>query len=317
MSANDRSNHEFTTPIEEIRNKDQLEKELCRFIVVVRRDIALTGEQCKHKFPQSYKTIEGKLRDMKRKGLIKKNSAESLSTDEIKQMLNHRLTSRDAAEGLVRRIFKNDQGGLSGSSDCLEIPCPCDEPGILGPFYDFNLYISKRQEKCETKKFYLQVTSNSAISINNWYLDRRMKSEKIKSYLKTICIDVGIDVQDRKIVNHSRRSLFDMAILALDTNKSTDINEINNQAVNNKNAVIIDLKDSYELPKENDVSTSKITQVIEGSSMDLNSEIINKLNINNDKLIDNSNSNCSKRMGGINKIDKHYSNKPIQKTQIT
>ncbi|CAJ0753174.1 17499_t:CDS:2, partial [Entrophospora sp. SA101] len=170
------------------------------------------------------------------------------STDEIKQMLNHRLTSRDAAEGLVRRIFvwncvlfcprggerflikidqyqfrnnmliftkfhqKNDQGGLSGSSDCLEIPCPCDEP-------------------------------------------------------------------------------------ALDTNKSTDINEINNQAVNNKNAVIIDLKDSYELPKENDVSTSKITQVIEGSSMDLNSEIINKLNINNDKLIDNSNSNCSKRMG--------------------
>ncbi|CAJ0900349.1 2360_t:CDS:2, partial [Entrophospora sp. SA101] len=104
-------------------------------------DIALTGEQCKHKFPQSYKTIEGKLRDMKRKGLIKKNSAESLSTDEIKQMLNHRLTSRDAAEGLVRRIFKNDQGGLSGSSDCLEIPCPCDEPGILGPFYDFNLYI--------------------------------------------------------------------------------------------------------------------------------------------------------------------------------
>ncbi|CAJ0903468.1 14209_t:CDS:2, partial [Entrophospora sp. SA101] len=133
------------------------------------------------------------------------------STDEIKQMLNHRLTSRDAAEGLVRRIFKNDQGGLSGSSDCLEIPCPCDEPGILGPFYDFNLYISKRQEKCETKKFYLQVTSNSA----------------------------------------------------LDTNKSTDINEINNQAVNNKNAVIIDLKDSYELPKENDVSTSKITQVIE------------------------------------------------------
>ncbi|CAJ0766842.1 16223_t:CDS:2 [Entrophospora sp. SA101] len=104
---------------------------------------------------------------------------------------------------------------------------------------------------------------------------------------------------------------------ALDTNKSTDINEINNQAVNNKNAVIIDLKDSYELPKENDVSTSKITQVIEGSSMDLNSEIINKLNINNDKLIDNSNSNCSKRMGGINKIDKHYSNKPIQKTQIT
>ncbi|CAJ0651136.1 689_t:CDS:2 [Entrophospora sp. SA101] len=284
---------------------------------VIGRDIALTGEQCKHKFPQSYKTIEGKLRDMKRKGLIKKNSAESLSTDEIKQMLNHRLTSRDAAEGLVRRIFKNDQGGLSGSSDCLEIPCPCDEPGILGPFYDFNLYISKRQEKCETKKFYLQVTSNSAISINNWYLDRRMKSEKIKSYLKTICIDVGIDVQDRKIVNHSRRSLFDMAILALDTNKSTDINEINNQAVNNKNAVIIDLKDSYELPKENDVSTSKITQVIEGSSMDLNSEIINKLNINNDKLIDNSNSNCSKRMGGINKIDKHYSNKPIQKTQIT
>ncbi|CAJ0751883.1 11756_t:CDS:2, partial [Entrophospora sp. SA101] len=117
MSANDRSNHEFTTPIEEIRNKDQLEKELCRFIVVVRkqdgpeyinrhlkensvigRDIALTGEQCKHKFPQSYKTIE-------EKGLIKKNAAESLSTDEIKQMLNHRLTSRDAAEGLVRRIF--------------------------------------------------------------------------------------------------------------------------------------------------------------------------------------------------------------------
>ncbi|CAJ0879079.1 19312_t:CDS:2 [Entrophospora sp. SA101] len=162
-----------------------------------------------------------------------------------------------------------------------------------------------------------EILVSYAISINNWYLDRRMKSEKIKSYLKTICIDVGIDVQDRKIVNHSRRSLFDMAILALDTNKSTDINEINNQAVNNKNAVIIDLKDSYELPKENDVSTSKITQVIEGSSMDLNSEIINKLNINNDKLIDNSNSNCSKRMGGINKIDKHYSNKPIQKTQIT
>ena len=27
-----RSNHEFTTPIEEIRNNDQLEKELCQFV---------------------------------------------------------------------------------------------------------------------------------------------------------------------------------------------------------------------------------------------------------------------------------------------
>nr|CAG8496739.1 7019_t:CDS:2 [Entrophospora candida] len=318
-----RSNHEFTTPIEEIQNKDQLEKELCQFVVGVRkqdgseyiswknamaaldrhlkensvigRDIALTGEQCKHKFPQLYKTVEGKLRDMKRKGLIKKNSAESLSTDEIKQILNHCSTSRDTAEGLVRRIFKNDQGGLLGSSDCLEIPCPCDEPGILGPFYDFNLYISKRPEKCKTKEFYLQVnTSNS----------------------------------DRKIVNHSGRStcltwlfqsgLTEKQIMDISGHKSlkalssTDINEINNQAVNNKNT-IIDLEDSYELPKENDDSTSEITQVIEGASMDLNSEIINKLN---DKLIDNFNSNCSKRMGGINKIDKHYSNKPFKRPKF-
>ncbi|CAJ0829622.1 2919_t:CDS:2 [Entrophospora sp. SA101] len=40
------------------------------------------------------------------------------------------------------------------------------------------------------------------------------------------------------------------------------------------------------------------------------------LYINNDKLVDNSNSNCNKRMGGINKIDKHYSNKPFKRPKL-
>ncbi|CAI2166513.1 18040_t:CDS:2 [Funneliformis geosporum] len=69
-------------------------------------------------------------------------------------------------------------------------------------------------------------------------------------------------------LNQKSLSVKSLIDLALDTNKSTDIKESNNQAINNEDVGIIDLENVDELIKGNEDSTSEI---IESASIDLNS----------------------------------------------
>ncbi|CAJ0646440.1 16206_t:CDS:2, partial [Entrophospora sp. SA101] len=164
--TNYREKHLNGIPIESVNDKQILEKQLCEFVVGVQRDddqITLNGNACKQNYPDLYKTLNGKLRDLKKQGKISTKKADTLSPDEIKQILNHPSTSKDTPEGLSRReliwiclvfcprggehtkmlkcqfdicddmvVFtkfhqKNDQGGFDGNNESLNIPCPHDK----------------------------------------------------------------------------------------------------------------------------------------------------------------------------------------------
>ncbi|CAJ0868033.1 19113_t:CDS:2 [Entrophospora sp. SA101] len=83
---------------------------------------------------------------------------------------------------------KNDQGGLDGNNESLNIPCPRDKEH-QGAYDDIISYLSKRP--------------TPSINDDVWYLDHKIGTEKIKNYMKTICFDAGINLNGRKIVNHS------------------------------------------------------------------------------------------------------------------
>ncbi|CAJ0765857.1 4377_t:CDS:2, partial [Entrophospora sp. SA101] len=230
--TNYREKHHNGIPIESVNDKKILEKQLCEFVVGVRRDdgeeylslkncmaaidrhlkshsvikdqITLNGNACKQNYPDLYKTLNGKLRDLKKQGKISTKKADTLSPDEIKQILNHPSTSKDTPEGLSRRVFiwvclvfcphggehtkmlkcqfdirddmviftkfhqKNDQSGLDGNNESLNIPCPRDK---------------------EHQGAYDDIISYLTINDDVWYLDHKIGTEKIKNYMKTICFD--------------------------------------------------------------------------------------------------------------------------------
>ncbi|CAJ0645266.1 5159_t:CDS:2, partial [Entrophospora sp. SA101] len=200
--TNYREKHHNGIPIESVNDKKILEKQLCEFVVGVRRD---DGEEY-----LSLKKLN--LHDLKKQGKISTKKADTLSPDEIKQILNHPSTSKDTPEGLSRRVFiwvclvfcphggehtkmlkcqfdirddmviftkfhqKNDQSGLDGNNESLNIPCPRDK---------------------EHQGAYDDIISYLTINDDVWYLDHKIGTEKIKNYMKTICFDA---------VNHSGRA---------------------------------------------------------------------------------------------------------------
>ena len=56
---------------------------------------------------------------------------------------------------------KNDQGGLDGNGESLNISCPRDKEH-QGAYDDIISYLSKRPTPCITKEFYLQVNSSNS-----------------------------------------------------------------------------------------------------------------------------------------------------------
>ncbi|CAJ0857322.1 16552_t:CDS:2, partial [Entrophospora sp. SA101] len=180
---------------------------------VIKDQITLNGNACKQNYPDLYKTLNGKLRDLKKQGKISTKKADTLSPDEIKQILNHPSTSKDTPEGLSRReliwiclvfcprggehtkmlkcqfdicddmvVFtkfhqKNDQGGLDGNNESLNIPCPRDK---------------------EHQGAYDDIISYLTINDDVWYLDHKIGTEKIKNYMKTICFDAVMTISGHK-----------------------------------------------------------------------------------------------------------------------
>ncbi|CAJ0827700.1 17321_t:CDS:2 [Entrophospora sp. SA101] len=202
--------HHNGISIESVNDKKILEKQLCEFVVGVRRDdgeeylslkncmaaidrhlkshsvikdqITLNGNACKQNYPDLYKTLNGKLRDLKKQGKISTKKADTLSPDEIKQILNHPSTSKDTPEGLSRReliwiclVFCPRGGEHTKMLKCqFDI---CDDMVVFTKFH----------QKNDQGGF-------DAINDDVWYLDHKIGTEKIKNYMKTICFDA---------VNHS------------------------------------------------------------------------------------------------------------------
>ncbi|CAJ0767359.1 19928_t:CDS:2, partial [Entrophospora sp. SA101] len=162
-----REKHHNGIPIESVNDKKILEKQLCEFVV---DQITLNGNTCKQNYPDLYKTLNGKLHDLKKQGKISTKKADTLSPDEIKQILNQH-------QKIHPKVFLGE---------CL---------------YGFDI----RDDMVVFTKFHQKNDQGGLDAINDdvWYLDHKIGTEKIKNYMKTICFDAGINLNGRKIVNHS------------------------------------------------------------------------------------------------------------------
>ena len=148
-------------------------------------------------FPDLYARFDGLLKDMKKKGIGETKSTDGLSTDEIRNIINHEALNPNTPLGLLKRVFfwicilgaprggehinllasqlidtpegilfkkgqqKNDQGGIDGSQFDLNIPFPSDPPGIAGPNHDIRKFLSLRPQKGKCPYLYLSISRSA------------------------------------------------------------------------------------------------------------------------------------------------------------
>ncbi|CAG8774539.1 26390_t:CDS:2, partial [Racocetra persica] len=145
---------------------------------------------------------------LKQSGKVTKHH-DPLSPDKLKTIFNHKTLSINTAKGLQYQVFmwccllfalrggeysqmkvtqftflsnreiqftkfsqKNDPGGIEENLDSLIIPVPADPKGYLGP----------------------------------WYLDVKLGQNSCNNFMKNICFNVGINIKDYDIINHSERT---------------------------------------------------------------------------------------------------------------
>ncbi|CAG8807596.1 6013_t:CDS:2, partial [Racocetra fulgida] len=102
---------------------------------------------------------------------------------------------------------KNDPGGIEGNLDSLIISVPADLKGYLGPVHNIKLYLSKRPANCACQFLHLKINKNIHEYKNGkWYFDAKLGQNSCSNFMKSICTEVGINIKDRDIVNHSGRT---------------------------------------------------------------------------------------------------------------
>jgi hypothetical protein len=150
----------------------------------------------KQEFRDLWKTLDGKMKLLKKNGKITHHH-DPLTNMEIEAIFKHDAISATHPQGLQYRVFmwccllfaprggehaemrmsqffftsngglqftkfsqKNDQGGIDGNLDSLEIPVPPDSEGSLGPIYDIKLYINSRPKNCKCEFLHLRINKN-------------------------------------------------------------------------------------------------------------------------------------------------------------
>ncbi|CAG8798605.1 4710_t:CDS:2, partial [Gigaspora margarita] len=168
--------------IEMVTNKDQLEKEImeffCGYIYKHPGGSKKFIINNKNEFPLLWEALNGKIKVLKQSGKVTKHHDPS-SSDELRTIFNHEALSINTAKGIQLTKFsqKNDTGGIEGNLDSLVIPVPADPEGFMGPHKD-----------------------------GKWHLNAKLGQNSCSNFMKNICSEVGINIKDRDIVNHSGRT---------------------------------------------------------------------------------------------------------------
>ncbi|CAG8603450.1 15724_t:CDS:2, partial [Racocetra fulgida] len=204
----------------------------------------------KNDFPDLYAQFDGLLKDMKKKGLGESKSTDSLTTEEIRHILNHEVLDPNTPLGLLKRVFfwisilgaarggehvnlhlqqivdmpngiifrknqqKNDQGGIDRNQYDLIIP--------FRPNSDLRKYLSFRPENSKCSNYYLATCrSPNAIVKGKWYLDKLLADRTIRSLFKMICVECGINIESRNINNHSGRRTSIIELFSIGVSENT------------------------------------------------------------------------------------------------
>nr|CAG8566347.1 14541_t:CDS:2 [Entrophospora candida] len=194
-------------------------------------------------FSRLHKVIDGKIKKIQDHGEIKINKADSLSNQEIVNILNHSTMNELTPDSITRRVYfwilllgackggdprklqlnwikivadkglvinfprdKTNQGGLSDPTNKGRIiNIPPDDGKKYTPVGDILYYISRRPPNGNCTSFFLRIQSKKNISMGIWFVDSPLGKMSHEKMICNICNSTGIDVDTRKLTNHSIR----------------------------------------------------------------------------------------------------------------
>ncbi|CAJ0648526.1 14551_t:CDS:2 [Entrophospora sp. SA101] len=144
-------------------------------------------------FKKLWEVIDGKLWHLDELGNGESHGSDSFTKSEIISILQHPYTSKT-------NPIANQRGLSGGLADNLLIPY---DKEIMD---DYDLYFSKRLKNAEPA-FYLHPVKGDEewTLLDHWYQSTHIGQTKLKSWLKNIAIQSGIDLSNRKITTHSGR----------------------------------------------------------------------------------------------------------------
>ncbi|CAH1770291.1 3210_t:CDS:2, partial [Entrophospora sp. SA101] len=206
--------------IENIDNINDLERQLINYIIKMKRDdgsdyssisiktfVSAVARHLannsvidridiynKQIFKKLWEVIDGKLWHLDELGNGESHGSDSFTKSEIISILQHPYTSKtnpiDGSFEVLIYLSKANQRGLSGGlADNLLIPY---DKEIMD---DYDLYFSKRPKNAEPA-FYLHPVKGDKewTLLDHWYQSTHIGQTKLKSWLKNIAIQSGIDL---------------------------------------------------------------------------------------------------------------------------
>ncbi|POG59499.1 hypothetical protein GLOIN_2v1789073 [Rhizophagus irregularis DAOM 181602=DAOM 197198] len=243
-------------------------------------------------FKEIRKVVDGKIRYLFNNGKGKIKGSDSLEADEITQILNHRLLDSSMPERLLRRVFfinviylglRGEEHTLLNATDFVK-----SEDDDITLFID--QYLSLRS-RCAEPDFYLQeIEKQFALRTDVWYKLNHIGSKRLNFFLNKICKITGVNLNGRKITNHSEyRALIQncekMGIPKEDitTGRSSDagLSSYILPTDNKKNEIVGQLMNKVH---------GQLTLINEKSAEILNSQI-SCMNKNNKRIMDKEDNN--------------------------
>ncbi|CAB4397322.1 unnamed protein product [Rhizophagus irregularis] len=165
-------------------------------------------------FPTFWEVTNGKLKFLSDLGLNDAKGADALSMDEISIILNHKTLDSTTPERLLYRIYFYNALllGIRGKEHSVLL---LEKKGR----WRFQVYIyrSKTNQRGAfgnaDPEFYLQeMGEEDALSSGIWFKRNHIGFNRLKSFMRTICISVGLNISNRKIIPHTGRKTMVQAL---------------------------------------------------------------------------------------------------------
>ncbi|GES85691.1 zinc finger MYM-type protein 2-like [Rhizophagus clarus] len=260
----------------------------------------------KDQYYKLWQILNGKVKSLVSQGRGERNGADGFTEDDLLQIFDHPAMSGNDPASLLYRIFffnaiflglrggehfnlqlqnfirrKDKYGGfdviiyksktnqrgannIESQGDKLYIP---EIPSIIETYEN---YFTKRPTQADPH-FYLKPCNISEVEFNGqWYHKQHVSEKEIKSFMKKIVTLTGINVNDRKISNHSGLARYERPETEIQRNNAFNLVEAFGF---NKNNIR-----SEESMEQSTLSTDNF--VVAKSLLNDNREVINSANSN-------------------------------------